>query len=223
MKKEVKDKLIEVGSFIICVAILLGIAYYTGFLKGFTSADFQDAYNNTMYNLNKSVAKSQKINLLDTSSKNGKSVAKYNSYQPQLIPRAVIRGVDSSGAWKQIFYSDKKVVFYIYKSSESEFNNSIQNYLSSASKRNQYELYAYSDSTFGSMRRGDVGPSKICDSLQECNAVRQKASDYSALSEFLSRCGATMCIINPSAGQYIRLKNKNSGQAVKVLFDMAKW
>lgn len=33
MKKEVKNKLKEIGNYGLCIAIVLGIAYYTGILK----------------------------------------------------------------------------------------------------------------------------------------------------------------------------------------------
>ncbi len=223
MKKEIKDKFVEAGSLFACIAILLAIGYFTGFIKGFTASDFQDAYNKTIYDLTKSAAGKGKTNLLSTNSSRGKRVSSYKGYHPMLIPQAVLRGVAASGAWKQIFYSDKKVVFYVYNNMQSDFHYSVQNYLSTKTKINRYNLYAYTENEFNGMRVGDIGPSKICDSLQECNAVRQKAADYSSLAEFLKYCGKTMCIINPSNGQYIRLKSKNSGQAVKIINDMVNW
>lgn len=57
MKKEIKDKLIEAGSFFACILVLLAIGYFTGFIKGFSPEDFQEAYNRTAANLTKSSAK----------------------------------------------------------------------------------------------------------------------------------------------------------------------
>lgn len=108
MKKEIKDKFVEAGSLFACIAILLAIGYFTGFIKGFTAADFQDAYNKAIYDLTKSAAGNRKTNLLSTNSSRGKRVSSYKGYNPMLIPQAVLRGVAASGAWKQIFYSDKK-------------------------------------------------------------------------------------------------------------------
>ena len=34
MKKEIKDKFVEAGSLFACIAILLAIGYFTGFIKG---------------------------------------------------------------------------------------------------------------------------------------------------------------------------------------------
>lgn len=224
MKKEIKDKLIEVASFCICVIVLLAIAYFTGFIKGFTVSDFQDSYNKLVYNFANSASKSKlDSNLFDTNNSNNKKITTYKDYHPMRIPEAVLRGVDSSRAWENVFYSNKKVVFYIYNNSQTEFHNSITNYLSSETKGKYYNLIAYTDSNFNSMRLGDIGPSKICDSIDECNAVRKKAADYSALSEFMKQCGRYMCIINPQQKQYVKLRNKNSGQAVKMIFDLRNW
>lgn len=224
MKKEIKDKLFEAGSFLVCIVILLAAAYFTGFIKGFSAADFQEAYNKAAYNLTKSASKnSGKNNLFNTNSSRGRRISGYKGYHTMLIPEAVLRGVASSGAWKQIFYSNKKVVFYIYNNLQSDFHYSVKNYLSTKTKAQRYELYAYTENEFNGMRTGDIGPSKICDSFEECNAVRQKAADYTSLAEFLKYCGRTLCIINPSESQYIRLKSKNSGQAVKMINDMVNW
>lgn len=224
MKKEIKDKLIEIVSFFICLAVLLAIAYYSGFIKGFSVSDFQDAYNRLVYNFTNSASKSDvKTDLFDTSNKNTKRISSYKNYHPMRIPEEVLRGVDTSGVWKNVFYSNKKVVFYIYDESQLNFHNSIANYLSTNTKAQKYNLVAYSENSFNSMHLGDFGPSKICDSLEECNSVRQKAADYTALSEFMQRCGRYMCIINPNRQQYIKLSSKNSGQAVQMILELMNW
>ena len=224
MKKEIKDKLIEIVSFFICLAVLLAIAYYSGFIKGFSVSDFQDAYNRLVYNFTNSASKSGvKTDLFDTSNKNTKRISSYKNYHPMRIPEEVLRGVDTSGVWKNVFYSNKKVVFYIYDESQLNFHNSIANYLSTNTKAQKYNLVAYSENSFNSMRLGDIGPSKICDSLEECNSVRQKAADYTALSEFMQRCGRYMCIINPNRQQYIKLSSKNSGQAAQMILELMNW
>ena len=40
-------------------------------------------------------------------------------------------------------------------------------------------------------------------------------------AEFLKYCGKTMCIINPSKGEYVRVKTRNS--AIKMLDDLQNW
>ena len=224
MKKEIKDKLIELASFCICIVVLLAIAYYSGFIKGFTGTDFKDSYNELIYNLSNNVSKNKlDTGLFNTNNSYKRQISTYKGYQPMRIPDDVLRGVYSSRAWENVFNSNKKVVFYVYNNSQIEFNNSITNYLSSETKGKYYNLITYTESNFESMRLGDIGPSKICDSFEECNAVRKKAIDYSALSEFMKQCGRYMCIINPQQKQYVKLQNKNSSQAVKMIFDLINW
>ena len=104
MKKEIKDKLIEVASFCICVIVLLAIAYFTGFIKGFTVSDFQDSYNKLVYNFANSASNSKlDSNLFDTNNSNNKKITTYKDYHPMRIPEAVLRGVDSSRAWENVF------------------------------------------------------------------------------------------------------------------------
>lgn len=224
MKKEIKDKLFEVISFFICLAVLLAIAYFSGFIKGFAIEDFQNAYNKVVYNIMNSASKnSEKTDLFNTNNGSGKNITTYKNYHPMRIPESVLRAVKASRSWENVFNSNKKVVFYIYSDSQKDFHNSVSNYLSTSSKSSTYKLVAYTDSRFDSLHLGDIGPSKICNSLEECNAQRQRATDYTTLSEFMKQCGKYMCIINPQENQYIKLKSKNSGQAVKMIYDLINW
>lgn len=222
MKKEIKDRLTEVVSFFICLVILLAIAYYTGFIKGFSVADFQNTYNKMVYDIANSASKSGiRTDLFNTTNANTRRISSYNNYHTMKIPQEVLRGVKSSPTWKNVFYSNKKVVFYIYNDSQISFHNSITNYITTKSK--YYNLISYTESSFANLREGDIGPSKICNSWEECNAVRQKAVDYTTLSEFMKRCGEYMCIINPSKQEYVKLNSKNSGQAVKMIYNLKDW
>lgn len=224
MKKEIKDKLIEVGSFFICLAVLLAIAYYSGFIKEFSVKDFQNAYEKSINAVTTTTFKNKnKSNLFNTNNSKSKHISTYKDYSTMRIPVAVLRGVASSQSWENVFYSDKKVVFFVYSDSQTDFYNSVSNYLNTKSKKNKYKLVAYTQSSINSIRVGDIGPSKICDSLDECNAVRQKAADYTALSEFIKQCGKYMCIINPQEQKYVKLRNKNSYQAVKMINDLVNW
>ena len=73
------------------------------------------------------------------------------------------------------------------------------------------------------MNLGNYGSDKICNSLEECNAVRQRASDYSSMTSFLNYCGRTMCVFDPSTQKYVRLKNRNNKQAAQMLNDLRYW
>lgn len=221
MNKETKSKLIEVGSFCVCLIVLLGIGYFSGILKGFAPQDFANAYNELFNNFSKSsFVKNNNISITKTKSSGTKNSAVYNDYQIARIPDSVLRGVNNTGAWTQIFNSYNKSVFYIYDDKNNEFDNSIKSYIANDTQ-NSYSVRSYSKSEFNSLRVGDIGPSKICDSLQECNQVRQKASDYSSMAEFLKYCGSTLCVINPAKNEYVKVKNRQS--ATKVLNDLKNW
>lgn len=211
MRKEIAEKLKEILSFTVCLGILLAIAHYTGFLKGFSQQDFINAYND--------IVKTSQV-----SNKNYKKqtrVTKYGNYQPSKIPEAVLRGVKSSNTWVNVFNSRTKTIFYIYDDSSKDFHYRIQSY--TPNWNSNYNVFAYTTEAFNNMRTGAIGPSKICNSLEECNEQRIKASDYTTLSNFMKSCGTTLCIINPSKGQYIRLKTKNSGQAIQMINSLKHW
>ena len=224
MKKEVKEKLSEIGSFIACLVVILAIAYFTGFLKGFAPKDFADAYNQLTSNLsNTSAGKKAGSNFIKKSSGAGAKNEVYAGYSVIRIPETVKRGVNTTHMWTFLFNSSKKTVFYIYDDSSADFDSSIKNYLSSKKNAGIYDIYSYTNSNFSGMNIGNYGPSEICNSLEECNAVRQRASDYSSMTAFLKHCGKTMCVINPSMQSYIRLKTRNANQAKQMLNDLRYW
>lgn len=220
MKKEVKNKLQELGSYALCLIVILGIAFYTGILKGFSPSDFENAYYQIMANLSQmSVIKNSNVNL--TKSKGSTRATSYNNYQVAKIPTSVLRGVNEEPYFKDIFDSSQKTVFYFYDMPMDSFDTSIKNHVAGTQISGKYKVYSYEKNSFSRMHIGASGPSKICDSLQECNAVRQRAIDYTSMSDFLKNCGNTMCIINQSKGEYIRLRNRNN--AIKILNDLQNW
>ncbi len=223
-KNEMKEKLADIASFFACILVILAIAYFTGFLKGFGVKDFADAFNNLGANLsNSSLGKNAGKNYKNTGSKNSGNNETFEGYQVARIPEAVLRGVKTSHLWTFLFNSNKKVVFYIYDDSSAAFNSSVQNYLSTKKNAQIYSLYAYTNRSFSSMNIGNYGASKICNSLEECNEQRQRASDYSLMSSFLKYCGKTMCVINSSSQKYIRLTNKDSNKATQMLNALKYW
>ena len=221
MKKEVKSRLFESVCFLICVAFLFVAAYFLGFFKNYSLANIQRTYNDIVEELSDDAK-----NLFSSRGTRNTRTAKsssYNEYRIQHIPVAVIRGTNSSGAWKNIFYSNKKIVFYTYDIDNINFHNRLKSFLKREKIEKKYSLMAYEINAFNSMRVGDTGPSKICDSLEECNAVRQKAADYSYMAEFLKLCGKTMCVIKPRTKQYVRLNNKNYANASLMLQKLIDW
>ena len=218
-KDQLKGKLQDFVVFIICIGAILGIAYYTGFLKGFTPADFQDAFNRIV----KNAPNAPQI------SKTSRGVStRYNGYTPSRIPKEVLRGSKNSRVWQNIFYTNKKTIFYVYSDNSTQvnstdFHNNIQNYLSKSSARSSYNIVAQPYYLYKNMLTGAVSSYSICNSLEECNAQKQRATDHSAMSNFMDRCAKTMCIFNPQKGQYVVLKTKNYNDAVNMINKIKNW
>lgn len=211
-----KDKLKETLSFLICILIIIGFVNYTGILNNFNVNDLKSSLENLSFNSNKN---NQAVN-----SGNTKRVPKHKNYQPNKIPQAVIKGAYSSNTWTNIFNSDKKVIFYTYNNNgNDQFNNSIQSFINNDKNYRYYNVFSYSEREFNAVRANDWGTSKICDSLEECNQVRLKASNYSVLAEFFKRCSRTMCIIHPQKQQFFMLKQKDPDKVRIILEDFKSW
>ena len=230
MNIDFKSKLKEAVSFIICLVVLLAIARYTGFLQGFAPEDFLEAYQNTVLTLNKNTkATGNRERILSTGNETSRKSSSYKDYRLRTIPQTVIDGAYESGTWTNIFDADKKAVFYVYdptgndRKLSPDFHERLSRYLSYKENAPYYTLFAYTSAGFKNVKTGAIGPSKICDSLEECNQQRKAASDYSYMAEFFKQCAKTACIINPYNNKYIILKERNSGAAVKVLNDLRKW
>lgn len=115
MKKEYKNKLIEIGGYCICLTIILAIGYFSGYLKGFAPDDFVNAYEQITADLSKSSAvKNTNVSFSRTKSIGSKTTSTYNDYQAARIPVAVIRGVNTSRTWTEIFNSQ----FFTYMTSK---------------------------------------------------------------------------------------------------------
>ena len=216
---KLNGKVVETINFLICLGVIIGIAYYTGFLKELS-----------LENLNRAVRTIGS----DMTSKKTSGTAKrtrvasteYKNYKPMYIPPDIIKSSYQTKTWTRIFSSDKKIIFYIYSETSDgplskDFHYDLSSYVYSNSR--YYNIAPYSESEFNSVRTGDIGPSKICDSIAECNEVRKKAANYSLLAEFFKRCSRTMCIINPKKGQYYMLRSRDSRKAVQILNDLKNW
>ena len=222
MKNNIKNKIKEIGGYIVCLVIILVIGYYSGILNGFGITDFENAYNQITSSWSQNPAiKNKAINIGQTTSKGSTRATSYNNYQVAKIPVSVVRAISATNSWTEIFNTNYKVIFYLYDSKMDSFDASIKNYVQNRNLANKYKVQAYSKTDLSRLNLGAPGPSKICDSLQECNAVRQKAADYASMSEFLKNCGRTMCIINQSKGEYIRLRNRDN--SIKIIEDMQNW
>ena len=222
MSKKNYEKVKEAISFFICAAVLLGIGFYSGFFNNFNSKDIENSFKQLGSDLSGGKNASQNGFSINKGSRG--RIAKYRGYQPNEIPKAVLDGANSSNTWTNVLYSDKKAIFYVYSNSGNDnLNSRVQFFIQQDKNANFYNVYAYSEGEFNSVRAVEWGTSKICDSLEECNQVRLKASNYSLLSEFFKRCSRTMCIINPKRKQYFILRERDPQNAIKILEDLKMW
>lgn len=210
-KDIIVDKLHDLLNMIICIAIVLAIAYFSGFLNGFTPADFQDAFGRL----------TQPLTGKKYVSKNG--IQPYNNYQPSKISPEVIRGANTLYAWRMMFASNTKTILYIYEDSDKDFHYQLQNYIAKSPIKTNYNVYAYTKRDFKNVRLGEGGPTQICNSVEECKAQRQRAADYGSSASFLEKCGKTMCVINPTKRQFVRLPKRDARQAVQMINALRNW
>ncbi len=216
------NKLKELSAFLVCIAAILGLAYYSGILKGFAPKDFQNAFNDLGSTISGNVKSSGAAKYLATNPEDRVSAAVYKSYRPMIIPANVLKGSETSRSWTNIFNSNKKVVFYLYDDSDN-FNSEIISYANRNKLGKYYDFQQYSRKGFAHYNMGGTGPSKICNSLQECNEMREKASNYSLLVNFLEQCGKTMCVVSPYKKQYLILKRRNASEANQLLEGVKLW
>lgn len=202
------DKLRDLLNVVICIVIVLAIAYFSGFLKGFTPADFQQAYNDIVSNI---------------SGKNGNTTQ--GSYQPSRLSESVLRGAQILPVWRDMFASNTKVVFYVYddNTDDKNFHYSLQNYIAKSPIKTSYNVHAYTVRRFKHIPLAEGGPTKICNSFEECKAQRQKSVDYAASRDILERCGKTMCVINPAKKQFVKLKKRDAREAAIMLNSLRNW
>ena len=112
MNRNFKDKLKEVVYFTLCLVFLLAIAYFSGFLKGFTFDDFAYTYQKLVYTISKNVDLDvDRANILSTGNSTARKTSSFNNYRLLTIPQTVINGAYDSNTWLSVFRSNKKVVF----------------------------------------------------------------------------------------------------------------
>lgn len=218
---KINGKVVEAVNFLLCIAVLIGIAYYTGIIEGFSPEELTYSYQKLIKNISKPAKQNsyRKARTVQTAK---------GSYTPVRIPESVLYGVRRTGMWKQLFNSSKKVVFYVYsgdsdRNSElsNDFNNTLANFVYSGNNYYYYELQALNVQNYNNLKSNvSVGPEKICNSLQECNEQRKYAASYSTMADFVNRCAGTMCIINGRTGEYVILRNRDSKTAINVLYQL---
>ncbi len=204
------EKFKDFVKFLVFIAILLGIAYWSGYLKGFTPNDFKNAYYT-----------------LFPSASNGTST-RYNGYLPSVIPKEVKKSAFENRLFVNVLSSNKKTIFYAYGNSANHlftrsFHEELQKYINDKSLTAYYDVYAMSYNSYKYMRAGSRAPSNICNSLEECKAQRDHAANYASLQAFFEKCANSMCIFNPTKNQYVILRKKDPQGVVDMIRDLKNW
>ena len=211
-----KEKFNELIAGVICLSFILGVGIYTGF---FNKKNFLDELSTSFS------AFIDKTGIRNGASNIGsKKVDVYNGYKPQMIKKQWLEASGKYRIWNSVFTSPQKVIFYMYEKENDSFHVNLSKYLAGDKKISaKYIEKSMTISSFRNAPVGLTGPSKICNSLEECNAQRVKATAASEISNFLENCGKTMCIINPSKAGYVRLGTRNVNDAIKMINGLRDW
>ena len=217
------NRLKETLSVFSCVGLLIGIGFYTGFFKEYNFSYFQNLFKGTSSDISsiKDNFKFGNINSTQTS--------RIQNYRTTNIPQDVLKGAELSGNWPNIFRSSKKVIFYVYddRGSNLAYSGDFHRLVSESfgkSTLNRYYNFEPSDYyIFRNYNVGITGSTQMCNSLEECNAMREKASKRAAMQMFLDRCAKYVCIINPKKQEYIMLKDRNANDTINALNTLKNW
>ena len=207
----------EVGYYVVCILFIVVAGNISGVTKSFS----YDAISNEIVAKVKSTGVDKYLaKETDTSAQQKSNY--YGKYRPSYIPKKVLAGSQTSGVWTNLFNSNKKVVFYVYDKND-KFHDEFSGYFFNSDYAQFYEFEATTKYIFDSMMTGTVGPNKVCNSIEECNQYREKASNYTLMTNFLSSCGKGMCVFNPEKQQFVQLRRRTSKEANDMLEELKNW
>lgn len=207
----------EIGYYVLCIVFIVVCGSTSGFFKELNSGNFA---NELVQKINGTGIEKYLTKETDTSAQ--KQANTYGKYHPSYIPDKVLKGSETSGVWTHLFNSDKKVVFYVYEK-DSKFHQEFSDYFSKSSYLSYYQFEATPKSVFNGMMSGTVGPNKVCNSIEECNQYREKASNYTLLTNFLTDCGKGVCVFNPEKKQFVQLRRRNLKEAQNMVETLKNW
>lgn len=222
------DKLKEILGVLACLGLLIGLGFYTGFFNQYNWDYAQNLINSAI-----SEASSVKLGLnLNDDNKynsNNKNTSRIGSYRANNIPSKVMEGVKLTGYWSDQFNPNKKVIFYVYDSYNNNFifsldyHKNIEKYFTDNELDRYYDLKPMDLGIFQNYYVGIIGSTKVCNSIEECNAMRNKATLRADMQMFLDKCAKTTCIINVSKNEFIFLRNRDSADTIKALNEIKNW
>lgn len=215
----------EIISFMACLGVLGGIAYYTGIFNNFRwdyiniKPPKLPEYNNK-----------ELISSFNTKKGSPNVRKKYSGtrYIPAILPGHVAYTANALNVWKSIFTrGSKKVVFYVYNETGKNgyFTNRFHSYITdyTAAKLNPYYSIQAIDVNNYNGTKNISFDEKIASNMKEFNYQRQRASLYSQLSYFMEQCSKKLCIINNSTNEFIMMNHPAEAEVVSVLNKYAGW
>jgi len=221
------DKLKETIGVTACIVLLISIGFYTGFFNDHKLSDFEKLVKDASSDF-KSI--DGNLNLGNSNSKiKNNNTSRIDKYRANNILDGVYEGSRLSGFWKNVFASNKKVVFYVYDSYDNnkkyskDFHDKVLSAYEKGKMNNYYNFEATDLSVFKNYNVGIVGSTKICNSLEECNQQRNLATKRSEMQMFLDRCSTGFCIINNKKKEFVMLRHRNSDEAINALKTLKNW
>ena len=141
---------------------------------------------------------------------------KFGGNAISLIIPDVCYTFDDINIFKELFNTDKKVVFYVYTPQEEKTAQEIKKYI------NEYYSSVYIDKSMTKTRfidrKSDVRTNNNgCSSIEECRKVQANSSRHTQISSFVEKCAKGVCIINNQTRHYVKISSKDVEKVKELL------
>ncbi len=160
------------------------------------------------------------VSLFDVSEREGSY--KYST-KASLVPENVMNIYKTQNRLPQVFQGGDRVVFYVAdpkKEDSAAFDAAVRAHV--ASLGNTYSIVTFSPPAYRTTMAGNTY-NDICNSFEECKAMKDRASAYAEFSGFFDHCAKTLCVFNNRNGAYVRLKKKHVEDMKIVLTRYRAW
>ena len=204
----------DILSYVVIVALFAVAGYHAGLFNNFNFSGFQNSLKSASYNVSNSNNKLM--------AKQNQSAQQVRGYKPNNIPDEVIMAAKASKNWDSLFFGHKKVIFYIYDDGNMAFKDVLSKYLSDTGLNRYYDLMALNRQGYKA-NSVSAYTTKICNSIEECVQVRNKAANHTLLTNFMDKCAKTVCIFNPNKKQYVTLRERKFSELKNLLSILKTW
>lgn len=167
-----------------------------------------------------------------------KNITTYKpDFLPKPIPEEVLKGAKENEFYYYMFFNpNKRYITYLYnkkstspKDSES-FHNQIESYIRSDLVAGSYKNTALNDIGIEAYERRILEFNEAAnyvpkegDSKHHKDKMLDKKAEIDAVKRFIRECTKTMCIINPSTNEYVKISKRDINMAKKTLKDYELW